>query len=160
MMLEKGNLMINFGHKAEQDIVDKAVHMNETDEWMIVAKRVHPDTKIQSRKSSRYTPGDIVRPKHGKNANKNQYVYVCYYTAGVDNRYLLLNYYGCVESVRSALAWEEELSIETGRGGNISLKVTNRLSKQEYTKLRDTKRCILSHPMNRFPETFVDEFVC
>lgn len=151
--------MIDSGYRAEQDIVDQAVRMAETDDWKTVAKRVHPDMKVQARTSSRYTPGDIVRPVHGKKANKNQYVYVCSYTAGVDDRYLLLNYYGSVESVGSALAWEEELSTETGRWGDTSLKVTNRLSKREYTKLRDTKRSILTHPQNRFPETFVDEFV-
>lgn len=151
--------MIEFGYKAEQDIVDRAVRMSETDEWMIVAKRVHPNDNIYSRTSSRYTPGDIVRPVHGKRANKNQYVFVCSYTAGIDDRYLLLNYYGSVESVGCGLAWEEELSIEHGRWGDESLKVTNRLSKREYTKLRDTKRSILEHPQNRFPETFVDEFV-
>jgi len=151
--------MIDFGFKAEQDIVAKAVRMADTDDWKTVAKRVHPDMKVQTRTSSRYTPGDVVRPVHGKKANKNQYVYVCSYTAGIDDRYLLLNYYGGVESVGSALAWEEELSIETGRWGDTCLKVTNRLSKREYTKLRDTKRSILNHPKNRFPETFVDEFV-
>jgi len=151
--------MIDSGYRAEQDIVDQAVRMAETDDWKIVAKRVHPDMKVQARTSSRYTPGDVVRPVHGKKANKNQYVYVCSYTAGIDDRYLLLNYYGSVESVGSALAWEEELSIETGRWGDTCLKVTNRLSKREYTKLRDTKRSILTHPKNRFPETFVDEFV-
>jgi len=151
--------MIDSGYRAEQDIVDQAVRMAETDDWKTVAKRVHPDMKVQARTSSRYTPGDVVRPVHGKKANKNQYVYVCSYTAGIDDRYLLLNYYGSVESVGSALAWEEELSTETGRWGDTCLKVTNRLSKREYTKLRDTKRSILTHPQNRFPETFVDEFV-